>query len=456
MIKRFVITKLFGFRDVDIKFKDNVKILIGENGLGKTTILNAMYFVLTQKYHKLVQINFESVMLVFDDNKTIKFKKYELENYIEMLERSNNKRIPKSFFEGININDIKKFITEEKDTSIEKIIQYLLVNKVRQFAPLRIMARELMYFASEPLFENFKQCAAIIDSKKFSVLYFPTYRRVEEDLKNLGKFRRRVGHQSFDDDYITDEIEEDIEISEDILIHFGMEDVELRIGNIEKLINKSTISGFSKLTGEMLSQLLRGFPAIDDKAIDALDENTVKIIIHRVGNNLSDQDRNTILNLLEKKDSLKKKQHLVYFILKLIDIYDQHKHLDDSVKKFVSVCNEYLNDKQFIYDESSVDVNIYRKKQDGCQVSLSMLSSGEKQIISLFSKLYLEDKSNLVVLFDEPELSLSLEWQKMLLPHVVDSNKCIFLLSVTHSPFIFNNDLDKYASGMSLYVKEKA
>ncbi|OFY15562.1 MAG: hypothetical protein A2X11_00005 [Bacteroidetes bacterium GWE2_42_24] len=160
MIKRFVITKLFGFRDVDIKFKDNVKILIGENGLGKTTILNAMYFVLTQKYHKLVQINFESVMLVFDDNKTIKFKKYELENYIEMLERSNNKRIPKSFFEGININDIKKFITEEKDTSIEKIIQYLLVNKVRQFAPLRIMARELMYFASEPLFENFKQCAA--------------------------------------------------------------------------------------------------------------------------------------------------------------------------------------------------------------------------------------------------------------------------------------------------------
>ena len=37
------------------------------------------------------------------------------------------------------------------------------------------------------------------------------------------------------------------------------------------------------------------------------------------------------------------------------------------------------------------------------------LSSGEKQVISLFSYLYLYRGSNLV-LIDEPEISLSIEW----------------------------------------------
>jgi ABC-type sugar transport system ATPase subunit len=98
---------------------------------------------------------------------------------------------------------------------------------------------------------------------------------------------------------------------------------------------------------------------------------------------------------------------LVYFISKLIDIYNEHKHLDDSVKKFRDICNKYLTDKQFIYDESSVDLDLYRNNTKE-RVELSKLSSGEKQIISIFSKVYLEKNNNLIVLFDEPELSLFL------------------------------------------------
>ena len=206
----------------------------------------------------------------------------------------------------------------------------------------------------------------------------------------------------------------------------------------------------------MLSQLLKGFPNIDDKDIADLDENTVKIIIHRVGDNISETDRNNILQLIENKEMLKTKKELVYFIYKLIDIYNQHKHLDNAVKSFCQICNEYLNDKHFIYNESSVEVDIFRKNTED-KVSLNKLSSGEKQIISIFSKLYLEniDKNkNLIVLFDEPELSLSLPWQKRLLPDIIDSNKCAFLLSVTHSPFIFDNELDKYAIGMDTYISE--
>ena len=85
---------------------------------------------------------------------------------------------------------------------------------------------------------------------------------------------------------------------------------------------------------------------------------------------------------------------------------------------------------------------------------LSKLSSGEKQIISILSKIYLTTKDyKFIVLFDEPELSLSLFWQRNLLPDIVNSGKCAFLLAVTHSPFIFENDLDQFAIGTGRYIK---
>jgi hypothetical protein len=48
-------------------------------------------------------------------------------------------------------------------------------------------------------------------------------------------------------------------------------------------------------------------------------------------------------------------------------------------------------------------------------------------------------------------LSLSIFWQENLLPDIIDSGKCEFLFAVTHSPFIFNNKLDKYATSLNEY-----
>jgi len=85
---------------------------------------------------------------------------------------------------------------------------------------------------------------------------------------------------------------------------------------------------------------------------------------------------------------------------------------------------------------------------------LKKLSSGEKQIISIFSRIYLsDDDQRFIVLFDEPELSLSITWQQKLLPHIMDSKKCDFLLAVTHSPFISDNVLDSFTIGLNEFIK---
>ena len=104
------------------------------------------------------------------------------------------------------------------------------------------------------------------------------------------------------------------------------------------------------------------------------------------------------------------------------------------------MCNEYLKPSKSIrYDELKFSVLI--EDELGNSIDLNFLSSGEKQIISIFAHLYLEEARDQVVIIDEPELSLSVPWQKRFVADIVDSGRCGFLMAVTHSPFIYENNL---------------
>ena len=69
-------------------------------------------------------------------------------------------------------------------------------------------------------------------------------------------------------------------------------------------------------------------------------------------------------------------------------------------------------------------------------------------MVSLFSTLYLNDRMKYFVIIDEPELSLSVKWQKQFLVDVCKGEFCNGVFAITHSPFIFANELDSYARGM--------
>ena len=81
-------------------------------------------------------------------------------------------------------------------------------------------------------------------------------------------------------------------------------------------------------------------------------------------------------------------------------------------------------------------------------VCLSQLSSGEKQLFILLVEAVLMNRRTVISITDEPELSLSVKWQKQFLEDIYKSDYCKGLFAVTHSPFIFDNELDKYAHGL--------
>ena len=73
----------------------------------------------------------------------------------------------------------------------------------------------------------------------------------------------------------------------------------------------------------------------------------------------------------------------------------------------------------------------------------------------MFSYMYLSENQNYFIIIDEPELSLSVKWQKCFLADVNNGNFCSGILAVTHSPFIYENDLQAYAHGINEFIFSK-
>lgn len=466
-IKKFIIKGLFGKKDVELSFENSTQIFIGENGLGKTTMLNSLYYVLSCDFQKLSKINFVEIEVHFKKDK-VKFSRIELLKYLETLSNSRRRDIDEYLRLSLKKEDIStiKNILDNSDSDDEirnSVLQILRKKGIKPDMPyhyLMDIIRRLVYDPSNKT--NFNEIRDVISQNITSkILYFPTYRRIEEELQNLGDFRkidRRTRHRiindneimSFEDDEITDNVS-------DSLIQFGMSDVEKRIETITQEISKSSILGFSKLTGDMLVQLLRGYS--DLKEVEKINIADITIILDRVGNNLSREDKDKIIELISSNKIFEtENKQLIYFLEKLLMLYKSQSHHDTAIKSFRDVCNGYLNEKHYEYNESAVDLRIFSNEENGDkkEVLLSQLSSGEKQIVSLFSKIYLEPDNNFIVLFDEPELSLSIFWQKKLLPDILKSDRCDFLLAVTHSPFIFENELQKNTVGLKeFFLKTK-
>ena len=443
MIDYIKIFSLHGEMDVCLNFDSSVKIIIGDNGSGKTTVLSALYYILTKDFIKLNELSFEKIELKIIDCEKIVIEKKDL-YYGWDLEELGHPLI-NEFLDYISKTELIEILTVVSNNNFlvsRKNINFIKIVRNSEWSSKEIYDR-LSYIVRAKnnrlginshmqanLFEGNIESARIEKAKSIitekiteKILYLPTYRRVEETIKNFGY------------------IDED-SIVNSPLIKFGMEDVEKRFKRIQSELKNSAVKLYTNLNGKMLTQLASYDKVSEDDFEKIKNTDALKIVFARVGNSILPATEKSILTLIDNGTIRKDRYHPLVFVLSnLIDVYNQQKETDDSIKSFIVIANKYLVNKEFIYDENNVEISVFNKKS-GNVVALEKLSSGEKQLISLFSLLYLEKEENYIVIFDEPELSLSIEWQEMLLPDMLDSKKCKFLVAATHSPFIFNNELD--------------
>lgn len=417
-LKSIKILGLFNKFDVNIPFDNNVNIYIGENGVGKTTILNCIYYILSLKLNKLNSIPFDEIIISYKDDTSDTLKK----KFIKPP-------FPTTF--------TKKLLNKKYNIDID--IDSNISNTLKE----KIINDYIFSHLNEYLFDEQYEKKVYSKQNKLNIekkinekpLYLPTYRRIENSFNNK----------------LTEKIKDEYSIN------FGMSDVTESINKILEEIKVSSINQFNKMTSKLLKQALKSEPQ-KEISFD-IDIKTVEIILNRLSNVISSKDKENILNIF-KFPSYKFNndyKFLLNFMQQLVINYNkEQKKYDDKINNFVNTCNKYFTNKAFYYNPNTLELQIYwdDDTNNRTPISLNELSSGEKQIVSLFNKLYLDtnDTTSYIIIIDEPELSLSLFWQKMLLPDIMATNKCKLLLTVTHSPFIFDNEFKSFAKDIKRYI----
>ena len=74
-IIQYEVEKLYNSFNHQITFNENITIILGQNGLGKTAMLAMLYGLFSHDFHLLLKYPYDSIILTFDNKKRLIIKK---------------------------------------------------------------------------------------------------------------------------------------------------------------------------------------------------------------------------------------------------------------------------------------------------------------------------------------------------------------------------------------------
>ncbi|MBD2781792.1 AAA family ATPase [Xenorhabdus szentirmaii] len=179
-LKKLKIEKLFNQKDIELDFKD-VTVLVGKNGLGKTTILKILNAVLTNdlKCHELSLC--KSAELTFDTGEIIHYKKNstiseELDHIIDSM--LNKKEVTPSELEIIKIYMQKRTIQFSSKNIKERLNREV----------------NICYISTLNMSANSRQEITKSDGRTKKILDW----ELEEDLKKLTQHKESIYAEKFE------------------------------------------------------------------------------------------------------------------------------------------------------------------------------------------------------------------------------------------------------------------
>lgn len=389
-LEEFSIVNLFNELNIRLKIDDNKLIIVSENGSGKTTILRILYLFLSKQWALLTEYDFESISAIIN-GKSYMFNKKEF--LLETFDRA--------VYEDISLEfpTYKSFIKEilpSYDTNILKKNSPVLDDIENEYDVPKNLLLSIIDRLNDKIFDE------KLYDWEVSVIYLPTYRRIERNFSNL----------------------------------FG--DIDKRL----EIYLKS-------LMPELIAKIDNEKDESDENYSDT--ENDLKKVFSDLWNlryNEKWKKEEKEFDFLELTEfGMDDVNIKVSEILKKIE--EGNSELNESLMNFKNCCDNYLtNGKKIKIRKKSRTLAI--KLSNHKKVKLEHLSSGEKQIVSIFCHLFLDLKKPIII-FDEPELSLSLDWQEKLLNDVLKSEN-EGLIVATHSPFIISENLKNYTHGINEFI----
>lgn len=479
IVEYFGIEGLYGYRTVSLSSRHAATVLIARNGSGKTTLLAALDAFLRGQFTRFAGLQFtrivcnlrgceEPLVLLKEDveefadiSNSVDFaqraKAWEVEPLalLELLEGDLKNTRMLELYENPTFKSIIEksgFDPTAAKTQCERLAQSIIKND------------ETLHVVREKV----RRIMSNID-----VVYLPTYRRIELSLPSPDSRRRERRKNILSKLGV---VRSGLYAAD---IQFGLGDISERLRTLNQEILFLSNRSYGKISADVINDLISGNYKQTDPAQPPTRES-LEIFFSRIKDAEREYRRAPFAGYFNEpdldrvySDSVPEdaRAFLNYFLAQLNSVIKETQSTESLVEAFINNCNSYLSGSdssadEFMTRDAAIDEKrlrfnrrdlsvIVESTTNGQEVPLESLSSGEKQMISLFARLYLYPGQK-IILIDEPEISLSLDWQRRILPDVLKAPNCGQVVAITHSPFTFDNELEPFASSLNLRLDSAA
>ena len=420
-LQRVEVDGLFGIYDhrIDLDLHDRVTLLHGQNGVGKTTVLRMINALLRNDIAYFSRIPFTRFLLIFKDNSSL-----------ELAPKDTNTE------DGMSSLTLTREGREKKSDNIE----------LRSGA--EFLAAQTDYLEPHGGIEN-----TWIDIRDGEVL------TEEEVLSRYGRRGRkypRGRNLSWLDDFLQNADTHLIEAQRLVRTHFDptswpdFDPGPYRHPTLTSSVVECSRDFRQRLDhtmaayGRQAQTLDQSFPQRLISIPDELAIHEIQARMEALTRKTGDYKRIGILDEatthpfdVDRLGDLDDTQARV-MTLYLQDTERKLGVLDDLANRtrlLLKNVNDKFRHKTILLDR---EAGLVAQGDGGKNLSLHSLSSGEQHELVLHYDLLFKTPPNTVVLIDEPELSLHVEWQKKFLPDLMDIVQLSGFDAVvaTHSPFI--------------------
>ena len=419
-IKYIKTVDLFGRYNHTIRFQDGVNIIIGDNGVGKTICLKILNSIFNGDFGYLFNLEFKSIIIsygreiwtisreetreqseisLFEDSSAVIKVKIKIESNVNnehTIEEDDVRIDLPSFFEKISDNE---WYDRRRGVYID---EKELVNRYK----IRTETRGLPLWIRKRL-------------RGMSVRMIDTQRIYRNE--NNGR-RTEIGRT------ITKYVKD---------ISNVINEEQNKAGAIASNLDRSFPS-------RLISELgTHGNVATPQDTLDKLIEvDRMNKSLHSVG--LTEYKKDSILNGLPQIDSA---------ILTVLSLYaddmkkklDAYSNIQTKLQLFLSIINSRFANKKCVLNRkgefcfiTEQNIGSMRKIKE---IEPTLLSSGEQNEFVLFYDLLFNCDEKNLILIDEPELSLHIKWQQMMISDLVTicNQNRLNVLIATHSPDLIGN-----------------